>query len=228
VAAWVPQYDIDTDSHLQVIAAVSLLEWSRLVHWCRTHSKFVAVDREGFELRWKQEIDPVFGRLICWVNFSAGAEFLAKGVCLLNGLDFRKRKKVPRPPREDVPGWIERFRNRGWDAVETAQITNFGTLKNLYMSDTNGGPALQQLCAAVNATRCQKDMLLVAYEFLARTIRNRDAHAYVPNVRDQHQFLVPGLFADCFNLLVSWLPDGPSTLNTWRDKAKQFVGSLSD
>jgi hypothetical protein len=65
-----------------------------------------------------------------------------------------------------------------------------------------------------------------AYNFLALTIRNRDAHAYVPSVRDAHHYLVAALFAECFNLIVSWLlPNGPYTLNEWtdRDTAKKYI-----
>jgi len=64
------------------------------------------------------------------------------------------------------------------------------------------------------------------YQLLARTIRNRDAHAYVPNVRDDHYSLVPDLFSECFNLLTSWLPGGAATLTSWRGSARQFVDSL--
>jgi hypothetical protein len=43
-------------------------------------------------------------------------------------------------------------------------------------------------------------------------------HAYdIRRVREQHYYLVPELFTKVFNLLISWLPDGPKTLNDWRD-----------
>ena len=83
-------------------------------------------------------------------------------------------------------------------------------------------PALSRLCAAVNAPQ-EQELLLATYALLARTIRNRDAHAYVPNVRDDHFSLVPELFARCFNRLVSWLPGGPTTLNCWNAEAQQFI-----
>ena len=61
----------------------------------------------------------------------------------------------------------------------------------------------------VGATKEQANLLLAAYSLLASTIRNRDTHAYIPNVRDHHLSLVNDLFAGCFNLLVSWLPGAP-------------------
>jgi hypothetical protein len=80
---------------------------------------------------------------------------------------------------------------------------------------------LRRLCRTAGAQPDQQTKLLAAYEFLAVTIRNRDAHAYVPNVRDAHHFLVADLFADCFNFLVSWLlPDGAVTLNEWNEPVK--------
>ncbi len=79
------RFDAATDGKLQVLAAVALLEQSRLVEWMPKHAKFRPVPRETFEFSWKKDVDPVFGRLICWINFSAGAEFLAKGVCILRG-----------------------------------------------------------------------------------------------------------------------------------------------
>jgi hypothetical protein len=72
-------YDFDIDGRLQVTAGVSLLECSRLVEWSPDQAEFSAVPREIFEFSWRRDVDPVFGRLVCWINFSAGAEMLAKG-----------------------------------------------------------------------------------------------------------------------------------------------------
>ena len=60
-------------------------------------------------------------------------------------------------------------------------------------------------------------LLRAAYTLLAGTIRNRDAHAYVKDVRDDHFHLVEELFVPCFNLMVSWLPEGAGTLSQWVD-----------
>jgi hypothetical protein len=63
---------------------------------------------------------------------------------------------------------------------------------------------------------------------LARSIRNRDAHAYVPNVRDQHQSLVPVLFTDVFNLLISWVDGGMEAVERWREQAGSFIAMLRE
>jgi hypothetical protein len=76
-----------TDGKLQVTASISLLKNSKLVHWKKKSAEFVSIDQGRFEKSWRR-IDPAFGRLICWINFSAGAEFLAKGICLLRGIEI--------------------------------------------------------------------------------------------------------------------------------------------
>jgi hypothetical protein len=98
-------------------------------------------------------------------------------------------------------------------------MTHFGTLGTL-------SAALPRLFETVGASETEKDLLTASYELLRRSIRNRDAHAYGPNVRDSHYSLVPQLFSDCFNVLASWLPNGPTTLSQWRADAKQFITSL--
>lgn len=213
------------DGRLQITAAASLLEKSRLVEWDTAIYKFQPVKWEVFDLSWR-DIDPVFGRLICWIMFAAGAEFLAKGICLVNGIgEFRDDREVPRYPDKITSKWISEFR-KNQDVGGTMTVTNFGTLKDLMSPKKGKAAPLTWLCRTVNAKPEQEDLLLAAYKLLQRTIRNRDAHAYVPNVRDLHHSLVPDLFSDCFNLLVSWLPDGPGTLNKWRDEAASFVTSL--
>lgn len=120
----------ESDGWLQISAAMSLLKFSRLIQWEKSSAKFAAVQHDLFESCWRSEIDPLFGRLICWINFSAGAEFLAKGVCLIRGVEIRKRKK--------------------------GGGTDFGTLGNLYGDDPPNN-ALRQLCKVVNADKRDED-----------------------------------------------------------------------
>ena len=212
--------DAMTDGKLQVTAAVALLEHSRLVDWVPERCAFVPVTREAFETSWRRDVDPVFGRVICWISFAAGAEFLAKGTCLARGVEIRKPKRVPAYPTSSIEEWVSQFLRPG-GSYEKMDVTNFGTLGNL----TQAGGGLTKLCTTVSADAGDKDLLLAGYKLLQKSIRNRDAHAYVPNVRDWHFDLVPELFTRCFNILTSWLPDGPSTLNQWRSHARQFVTS---
>ena len=215
------------DGRLQVTAAASLLDNSRLVEWSPDLEQFVPTPHEVFEFSIRRDVDAVFGRLMCWIFFSAGAEFLAKGLCLTRGVEIRREQEVPVHPTGGIQAWVQQFRN-DWKSCGTMKTTHFGTLATLTRDSpkTKTTAALKQLCSKVGATAAEKDRLLAAYELLARTIRNRDAHAYVAKVRDAHFPLVPELFADCFNLLVGWLPGGPATLNSWRDEARSFIASL--
>lgn len=211
------------DGRLQVTAGASLLENSRLVVWSADAARFNPQTRDVFELSWQRNIDPTFGRLICWITFAAGAEFLAKGICLVRGIEIRKEKKLPINPSGSIQQWASKFQ-KDWRAGGTMTTTVFGTLGDL----TGKGPSapLSRLCTESGATTDQRELLLSAYELLSRTIRNRDVHAYVPNVRDLHHSVVPEVFCPCFNLLVSWLPDGPSILNVWRAEAASFIAQL--
>ena len=119
---------IDIDARLQVTAGVHLLEFSRLVRWNSHSGRFSPITREAFEAA-NKDVDSVFGRLICWINFSAGAEFLAQGVCLICKVDVRTDKLVPAYPSTDLNVWVKQFQR---DAQGTLHTTNFGTIRQLY------------------------------------------------------------------------------------------------
>lgn len=211
------------DGRLQVVAPASLLENSRLVEWISSHAHFVSVPRDIFEYSIRRDVDPIFGRLICWILFSAGAEFLAKGICLLKGIEIRSEHEVPTHPSSNLQTWILGFR-KDWKSQGVMKAPNFGTLGDLLRNKKGGSAPLKMLCSRAGATAMQEDLLFVAYDLLRKTIRNRDAHAYIPNVRDSHYSLVPDLFCECFNLLLSWLPNGSKTLNDW--KVEVLAGKL--
>jgi hypothetical protein len=215
------------DGQLQVTAAVSLLENSRLVEWIPEQGRFAAVDRDVFEFYWQKSIDPVFGRLICWISFAAGAEFLAKGMCLVRGIEIRTEQPVPKYPTMDIDQWASSFRHN-WKEAGAVRVTHFATLEGLTRQDkkTHAPSPLTRLCQTARASPNQENLLHAAYQLLCKSIRNRDVHAYVPNVRDSHYNLVPELFSTCFNVLVSWLPEGAFTLNRWRAEAKALISSL--
>jgi hypothetical protein len=173
------------EGRLQVTAAVRLLQHSRLLQWHKTKAEFAAAHSHEFDDYWHKS-EPHFGRLICWITFSAGAELLIKGVCLANCVDIRSKPK----PDNDV--------------------VSFGTLANLWdkrKKDKGQNTHLDGLFQKVIASPDQQKVVLDTYQRLTSTIRNRDAHAYVPNVRNDDFDLVSALFVPCFNLLMSWLPE---------------------
>ena len=151
-------YDAAIDGRLQVTAALSLLERSMLVNWEPDSSQFVPAQRKAFESSWRNDVDPVFGRLICWINFSAGAEFLAKGVCLLNEVEIRMTDFVPEPPgpSTELSEWPRRFL-KDWKTGGILETTYFGTLGGLVNRNrkTKADPPLHLLCLAAHSTREQ-------------------------------------------------------------------------
>lgn len=188
----------EVDGKLQIIAAIRLFRFSRLIQLNAGSSLFSAVSYDSFESGCK-EIDPVCGRLICWISFSAGAEFLAKGVCLLRDVELRTSKQ---------------------------RSTDFGTLGDLIGKNGKKGK-LGHLADAVQANDKQRQMIVGAYKELA-AIRNRDAHAYIPNIRANHFGIVGATLVPCFNLLTSWLPYSSEDICLWSDNAPQFIAGLSN
>lgn len=216
------------DGRLQVTAALSLLERSGLVEWIPENARFKPVDRNAFEFYCQKSIDPVFGRLICWISFAAGAEFLAKGMCLVHAVEIRSEQDVPTYPTiEAIHQWASNFRSN-WKQGGTVRTTHFGTLGGLTHDDRKTGvpSAITRLCKTVGASAKESELLHAAYELLRRSTRNRDAHAYVPNVRDSHYYLAAELYCICFNMLVSWLPGGAITLNAWKAEARAFISMI--
>jgi hypothetical protein len=156
------------EGRLQVTAAIRLLGHSGLLRW---HSavECSAVDWQDFETYWRR-IDPYFGRFMCWITFSAGAELLLKGVCLAHGVEVGHRPH------------------------------SFGTLDG----------ALKQLGRVFEkVTAVSKEdqgRIRKAYATLKK-IRDRDVHAYWPNVRNNDFTLLGEVFVPCFNLMLSWVQD---------------------
>jgi hypothetical protein len=70
----------------QVLAGVKLILWSHLVRWDASHRRFSAVDEAEFECWWQPHIDSKVGRLLSWIAFTVGTEYVLKGVCLLHGM----------------------------------------------------------------------------------------------------------------------------------------------
>ena len=217
--------DAPTDGRLQVTAGASFLELSRLVIWDRNHSRFEAVPLHVFADRWRTEVHPVFGRVNCWMTFSAGAEIFAKGLCLLHDVEIRQQQSVLDYPSGTLADWVSKVTQ---GTAKKVQATNYGQLGDLWRGKPGKvPPALERICSKQHSVpTTDRDMLIAAYQLLGSTIRNRDAHAYVPKVRDAHFSLVAELLVPCFNLLASWLPGGSSVLTTWIDETEQFIAGL--
>jgi hypothetical protein len=87
------------------------------------------VDGKAFEDA-ARRVDPAFGRLICWMTFSAGVEFLGKGLCIANGIDFWSQVKPARTcdlPSQPIADWLRATAGR----PELKEVPSYGTIGSL-------------------------------------------------------------------------------------------------
>jgi len=182
----------------QVKAGLALLSWSKLVSWDTSALGLVAGSQDDFESpSGHRKVHEKFGRLICWVTFSTGAEYLAKGVCLLKRQELVKPKEVIRIPTEEesIDAWVEGV--NADDPASKEPGTNCGTL----------GDLPPRLGSMLEHNR-DRPLVLAAFKLLASAIRNRDAHRYAENTRAFHFHVVRSLLAPALNVLLQSLdPD---------------------
>ncbi len=164
---------------LQVVAGIRLLAWSHLVRWDDGARQFYARSFDDFSAWWKH-IEPTFGRLICWIQFAAGAEHLAKGVCLLCG---------------QVNRLID---DRGYPLTIGGLTYENPKKKKLSVFRYIGTKGLDS------------EKIIEGYRYLASKHRNRDINYYVKNIRDDHFHEVREIFVPCFNILIGVVPDQAS------------------
>jgi hypothetical protein len=207
--------DLVVDGKLQFTAGMWFLEHSQLVEWDKSHHEFRA--RGGFEDKARQ-LDAAFGRVACWTSFSIGAEYLLKGLLLAKGTEIRDQKKtyaVPPQDRSEMQKWCRRMRRPNKQHPEIARpdlYAYYDTLGGLTAGKlrpflAENTPQAGTSKEVVDQYDQDADMVYAALELLANMIRNRDAHAYVPNVRSQHEWLVSSLFVPAFNVMLRWMPD---------------------
>jgi len=116
---------------------------------------------------------------------------------------MRRIQDVPDDPIEPLAVWRDHILN---DSVKKSKVICFGVLNDL----TKQQGCLHQLCDVMSATPTERLTLLAGYKFLQKSVRNRDAHAYVPKVRQRQFAIVDTLFVESFNLLLQWLPERPT------------------
>lgn len=174
----------------QIRAGVSLIHWSGIAHWDQNGTTLVPAASDDFELGAARR-HTEFGRLICWLIFSAGSEYVLKGACLLKGLNINKQKRVLRPPSMgNLAVWAKAVAANDPSVYE--DVNSLGTLGDLPLRTLlKDLPAENELWASV--------------ELLRQTVRNRDAHQYVQNVRASHFHLVPTLFVPALNAVLASL-----------------------
>jgi hypothetical protein len=183
---------MNTKGWEQVKAGIALITFSKLASWDCEYCRFISSTSAVFETQARQ-FHAEFGRLICWITFSVGAEYIAKGVCI-NVLKLEPRieqKVVSLPgPSEDITRWIDRL--SADDPLLKEKKFFFPTLGNLRVDQ-------------VPKSKSEQRLVKVAFKTLASSIRNRDAHLYTKNVRQSHHHLVEGLFVPAMNVLLASL-----------------------
>ena len=123
--------------------------------WNPSDRSFEPADERWFERR-AGRVHHEYGRLMCWITFSTGAEFFAKGVCLLNE-DPNQKSNVICENSNTCNGLESPKRS----FLPLGNLIN-GPLKKLAREKGD-----DTLCKVFNCIR---------------VIRNRDAHAYVRGV----------------------------------------------
>lgn len=202
------------ESLLQFVAGVGLIDATRLLRWSVKDNQFV-LPQFGTEFvqSW-MAFDPAYGRAAFWNIFSTGAELLLKGTLLANGHDVRDAKKVIKHPQtfsgSDFEEWV-RLCSMNPLNVERENTVIYGQLHG----------AIEQfrlwrgITESVAASDRASNLIVAAFELLRSGIRNRDTHAYVPNVRANHIQLVEALFMPAFNACVQFHQDPTEITRQW-------------
>lgn len=218
--------DPKTMGRLQVTAGAGLLRWSHLIRFDENNIRFQANTLAAFKTRWTL-LDPILGRLTCWIAFSVGAEYFAKGICLMQGLDavVRNLHKVLAYPscEEPIDPWAEKVLAGN---VPKASRPKFATLGELVNADRGRTPPLELLAQKASLSDKERKRLIAGYRLLAGAVRNRDAHFYTPGVRESHFYLVERVFVPCFNILVGCLPGGADALAKWLKNDRTFISDI--
>ena len=178
------------DGWNQVKAGIALISWSRLASFDFAQNTFVASYKEEFEFGpGHKNVHLAYGRVICWIVFSVGAEYLAKGACLLAGATAARPAKVIRGPE-----WHEG--TEAWSKLVLADDPN------TKVTDISLGTLGTLPIKKIAALGPNRQIVSATMKYLASAIRNRDAHRYAPNVRAAHFRDVPRLFVPAFNALL--------------------------
>ena len=172
----------------QIKAGLALINWSGLAVWSVRDGCLRATDFNEFE-KLAQERHDQFGRVLSWVIFSVGCEYVVKGACLVRKLISPKNKDVLRPPKwdEDLQTWSNAIIKRDSSVLEPVSTTN-----------TLGQLPLAKLLDDLPEGKKHR----AAFQLLRDSMRNRDAHQYVRNVRAAHFHAVPRLFVPALNAVI--------------------------
>ena len=204
------------EGELQLLAGISLIESSGLVRWNTRDGKFDdGDDLPAFDKRW-QKMNLAFGRVILWHTFATGVEYFLKGMLLLNGEEVRfveadKRKlDFPHVDGPSLKNWADKFFVQP-PVPPKSEAISFGQLGDIVGDpakfkriSARYRPEAPDLAAAFDA---EMRLAYAGLNLLRDSIRNRDAHAYIPNVRNGNFALIRPLYLPALNIVLSWVPE---------------------
>lgn len=184
----------------QIAAGVTLIVKSNLMTFDLDECAFRVEPSALFEKK-ASALDRDFGRVMYWLWFSTGAEYLLKGFLILADPQFLESEdKFATPPQTDGGP-----QPASWPETVIAHTASkvpqdyFGTMgKSVHLAELLSAQRdFGEVPDESTARQAQ-----AAYGFLGNAIRNRDAHAYVPNVRMEHAHMT-NEFAPAFNTLLA-------------------------
>lgn len=200
--------DMKNKGWAQLRAGKELIVWSKLARWENDSCRFQSVNEQSFETspEGQKSVHPTFGRLICWIAFEVGSEYLVRGILLLKDKNVSgEEKPVPKFPDDaadefELQNWAQIVnRTHTSDDMEPASQyfekvptnKNFGKLRPMVKEIIEGNQ--------------NQELVLAGLRLLGDTIRNRDAHHYTQNVRTFHFHTVKQIFVPVFNELLATL-----------------------
>jgi hypothetical protein len=175
----------------QIRAGLALIAWSKLSSWDAQNLRLIAEKRDDFESV-HRSIHAEFGRLICWIAFGVGGEYLVRGAFMLKEYDPTNSTNIIRPPEqsENIQEWIQRV-NRNDPSIREPGFE--------YKMKLGGNLPWNKILSSES----DRNLVWASVKLLAGKIRNRDAHRYAENVRAFHFHVVKSLFVPAFNILLA-------------------------
>ncbi len=174
----------------QIHAGLALISLSHLATWDGHLRKFHPTEGEEFA-RATHAVDPTYGRLMSWLTFAVGSEYLLKGICAVCGLNVDSGvKTVLRAPERGAAreAWVK-------DVVASVAATDKVQTYVMFK-------ALADRSRTIPEDVSEQDFVWTAMKLLGETIRNRDAHQYMRNVRSAQFHAVADVFIPAFEILL--------------------------
>ena len=192
---------------VQLSAGASLIVSSGLLKWDNQHSQFLPVKSSEFNTHWER-FDKIYGRAAMWNIFSTGAELLLKGYLINAGTLVAEPKKVFQfPDNKKLDEWALKLLKTQYQKRETQPAYGYGTIAAA-LTNFRKHKNIDTTVKVGKVKKGDKEVFVTAaYELLRDSIRNRDTHAYIPNVRSKHGWLANGVFMKAFNILLGYLSD---------------------